>query len=189
MDGEIGRLLDELEARGDLDDTLIIVTADHGELFGELDLQEHQNCLHLALLQVPLFVRWPGQVPPDRRVGETVSLVDVPATILDLVDAAPARALPGHSLAPLWSGNATAPRSPAVSEVKKTLRRPVHWPASIGAMSSLLVDDLHFVVNHGDDTEELYDVRSDPEELENLVGSRAKDAERLRTALKDALSR
>ena len=188
LDNQIGLLLDEMAARGVLDETLVIITGDHGELFGEHNLQLHANCLYRPLLHVPLIVRYPTAVPGGVRVSEFVSLRDLPATVLDLVGIEPAGALPGHSLAPLWSGQATGPRSPALSVVSKMLNRSEEYlPAARGPMRSLFEDGLHYIYHETDKVEELYDVRADPAEAHNLIEQRPDAAARLRAALERAL--
>jgi arylsulfatase A-like enzyme len=86
QDGLLGRLFDGLEELGVKDDTLIIVTADHGEEFGEIDGRVgHQLSLSDYLLHVPLIVRLPGTVPAGRRVTSLSSTVDIFPTILDVL--------------------------------------------------------------------------------------------------------
>lgn len=188
IDQQIGLLADELTTRGILDETLLIITADHGELFGEHDLQEHGNSLYRPLVHVPLIVRLPAAVPNGMRVPEVVSLADIPATVLDLVGAVANSELPGHSLAPLWSGG-SAPRSPALSEVSKMLARAQHLPAARSAMKSIFLDNLHYIRHEADQTEALYDVHEDPAEEHNLIDSAPDAAARMRAALEAALAR
>ncbi len=88
-DAEIGRLLDALRARGDLADTIVIVTADHGESLGEQDYWfEHGRNVSEATVRVPLVVHWPAHVPGGPKAGVQdgdVSLSDVAPTLLDLL--------------------------------------------------------------------------------------------------------
>ncbi len=81
IDAEIGRLTSQLRARGELDRTLLVITSDHGELFGEHGLWEHTSNLYYKLLHVPLIVRWPGHVPAGETVDAEVSLRDLAATV------------------------------------------------------------------------------------------------------------
>ena len=80
LDHELGRLLAELRERGLLDDTLLIVTSDHGESLGEHGLMSHGNSLYLTLLRVPLVIVHPARIPAGRSIAEPVSLRDIPAT-------------------------------------------------------------------------------------------------------------
>jgi arylsulfatase A-like enzyme len=97
LDDETGRLLEALRSRGLLDNTIVIVTADHGEHFGEHDLYNHSNSLYQELLQVPLVIRVPSR--QDRvTIAEPVSLRDLPATIVELVGVPGPNPFPGRSL-------------------------------------------------------------------------------------------
>ena len=95
VDAEIGAFLDGLRERGLLEETLVIVTADHGDLFGEHGLYGHPRRLHEELLHVPMLV-----------LGDGVSsgVVEAPASTLDVVPTAldacgvPTESLPGRSL-------------------------------------------------------------------------------------------
>jgi len=84
VDRLVGQLLERLENGGVLDDTVVIVTSDHGESLGEHGLLDHMFSLHRTLLHVPLVVRAPGAMARGGVVTETVRLEDVPATVLDL---------------------------------------------------------------------------------------------------------
>ena len=85
-DHQVGRLLDLLEAAERLDDTLIVLTSDHGEAFYEHKRIGHKFSLHEEELRVPLLLRWPGRVPAGRRVDTLASLVDLVPTVLELSD-------------------------------------------------------------------------------------------------------
>src|SRR6185437_5517908 len=85
LDAALGRLFDELDRRGVMKDTLVIVTSDHGEEIGEHQLVGHGRSLYREELHVPLLMVKPGRVPSGKMVLEPVSLRDLPATIVDLV--------------------------------------------------------------------------------------------------------
>ena len=105
--GKIVQRLDELHLR---ENTLIVVTSDHGDAFFEHGLKGHQNDLYDEVLRIPLVVSWPGTVESGVRYGEQVSIVDVMPTILGLVGLpAPPEAL-GRDLAPLLRGERPADR-------------------------------------------------------------------------------
>lgn len=105
LDREVGRLLSGLEARGRLGDTVVVVTADHGE-----ELFEHGEPLHRQsyeeCMAVPLLVRAPGVAPAT--CGVPVSLVDLAPTVLELCGAPAVRAQ-GRSLVPLLTGGVLEP--------------------------------------------------------------------------------
>lgn len=172
IDAEIGRLTAELRARGELDRTLVVITSDHGELFGEHGLWEHTSNLYYKLLHVPLIVRWPGHVPSGENVGAEVSLRDLAATLSALAVPNDSSPFAGVSLAALWSGDstraATARRSAALALVEQGVRRDSTLPFARGDMVSLADSVWHFVRNNGTGEEELFRYRDDPAETDDL---------------------
>ena len=102
LDQKLGELFDELQHRGVFDHTLVVVTSDHGEGLGEHSLFFHGESLYRTEIRVPLLIVSPRQDRPV-NVGETISLRDLPATIVDLAGHGTAP-FPGRSLARLWRG-------------------------------------------------------------------------------------
>jgi len=173
LDEQIGRLLDTLRERGVLEQTIIVVTADHGEEFAEHGHVSHGNGLHFPALHVPLLIRWPqGGVPAMTQVETPVSLADVPATIVELATGAAASPLAGSSLAPLWRGEAAPGRSPILSELYWVPNQPEWYPVSGGNMRSLVRGRYHYIAGPNG-REELYDVAGDPFEARDLVADPA----------------
>lgn len=158
-DSMVGALLDGLQARGALDNTIVVVVADHGEHFGEHGLFKHGNSLFLELLHVPLLIRAPGRVPAGSRVGTVVSTRDVPATLLDLAGLTYAPMV-GTSLAPLWSGGDAGASSPALAEAEQPYNQFNRWPTSYGPMKAHVTDAHHFI-RRGDGREWIYRWRGD----------------------------
>ncbi|MBN1346649.1 MAG: sulfatase [Phycisphaerae bacterium] len=107
-DKYLGWVLDELGRRKLVDETMVIVMADHGEHFGEHGIVEHGNSLYEEAVRVPLVIHAPGCRPG--RCGSPVSLVDVFATILDFLGL-PARETSGCSLMPALAGEAPPERT------------------------------------------------------------------------------
>jgi arylsulfatase A-like enzyme len=177
MDEQIAYLLDELDRRGVLDDTWVIICGDHGEGLGEHDLFEHGESLYSTEIHVPLLMIPPKSLRVGHVVEAPVTLRDLPATIVDLVGLAEGTPFPGQSLAPLWR-DTTVPRSSRSDDVLSELPSPSpsdsshgRSPARRGPLFSLASGDFVYIRNGGDGTEELYDRRSDPKELSNLTRS------------------
>src|SRR5439155_321841 len=95
-DAQLGRLLESLRARGEIDRTLIVVAGDHGEGLGDHGERTHGMLLYDSTLRVPLVVKAPG-VAPTRR-DEAVSLVDIAPTILRAVGLAQPAEMKGRDL-------------------------------------------------------------------------------------------
>jgi arylsulfatase A-like enzyme len=98
-DAEIGRLYRRLVDRGLARRTVFVVTADHGEAFGEHGQKGHGASVYDEEAHVPPLLHAPGTLRPG-RVGRAVSLVDVAPTILELCSIPPDRAMQGRSLVP-----------------------------------------------------------------------------------------
>ena len=172
-DDGIGRLLDWLRQRGLYDETLIAVTADHGEEFFDHGCLGHTRTLYDELVRVPLVVREPGRGGGAKRVAAPVSLVSLTPTLLELlgVDAA-GRQFEEPSIAGLVWGDADEdPVARAVfSEVDF---RPdgsvVHRCPPTRADLRAVVRGRHKLIHDRlTDRYELYDLQSDPGEHEDL---------------------
>ncbi len=170
LDFQIDSLLTTLEQRGVLNNTIVIITSDHGEHFGEHGLIQHGNSLFLPLLNVPLVFYYPAGVPLGLKVQAPASLRDLAATVLDLAGV-PGSGVPGRSLME-WV------RSPRDSARRDTLYSAVDyhrllpkWPPSPvmrGDMRSIVLDSLHYIRN-GDGVEELFHLGRDSRETVNLA--------------------
>ncbi len=106
QDARLGELVESLEERGLLDDTLLIVCADHGEMLFEHGIAGHGKYPWEPLMRVPLVLRHPPTIEAGRRIGALVQLIDLAPSILELAGAAPQERFRGRSLAPLLSGEA-----------------------------------------------------------------------------------
>ncbi len=171
LDAHLGKLLGNLKRRGDLDNTIVIVTADHGEHFGDHGLFLHGNSLYEPLLHVPLVVVWPERVPAGVRVRAPVSLSGLPNTVLALTDSE--ATFPGTSWTPCW--NSSHQGEVIAAEIPSQARYPPchgHSPVAHGAMQALRDGDLKYI-HGGDGAEELYDLARDPQERNNLIGDPA----------------
>ncbi len=154
LDEQIGQLLDRLRQRGVLDNTLVIITSDHGEEFLEHGQMGHARGMWEEVLRVPLVVSFPGVVPAGTVVREPVTVRDIPATIEDLLSL-PRTGFAGGSLARHWA--ADAPKDEPILAHHRTVRSVVHgrW---------------HYIQD-GRKRERLFDLTTDPEEQHDLAGT------------------
>jgi arylsulfatase A-like enzyme len=108
-DLHVGRLLDLLAELGIRDQTLVILTADHGDEFFEHGRKGHERTLYEEVLHVPLIVSWPGGVPSGRVVTEPVSIMDVAPTVLWAAGLPPPPGMEGQALLPEISPDTRRP--------------------------------------------------------------------------------
>jgi arylsulfatase A-like enzyme len=174
LDEQVGKLTDDLVRRGLLERTWVIITADHGESFGEhLNVFGHGTSLYQTQLHVPLVVIPPGRDTSPGVVSQTVSLRDLAATIVDILNLKTGAPFPGESLARSWSPAATAggwPSSPALSEFVLTDLISPDTTASLAnrqAWASLAERDWIYIRGEGNAQEELFDMREDVAEIHN----------------------
>ncbi len=184
MDHEVGRILDELGRRGVLDHTVVIITSDHGEGFGEHGLEGHGNSLYRPELHVPLVIRYPAKVPAGQRVAIPASLVDLGATLFDLTGVRTSSPIGGVSLTRSWA-SATLSLSPVVAEVSAGINTEPSAPVSRGAMRALFDSTAHYIRN-GDGVEELYAYREDPDERRDVARTDTARVAALRAAARQA---
>jgi arylsulfatase A-like enzyme len=171
----LGVLLAELSKRGVLDDTLVIVTSDHGEHLGDHRLFFHGCSLYRQLVEVPLIIVDSKSLPAGRVVAEPVSLRTIPSTIVDLLALDDDRPFPGAPLTRYWRDN-TAHVGPLAEPLLMELGRPLYSanagrePAAKGPMQALVAAGQHYI-RSADGHEELFDLATDPEERFNLAAT------------------
>ena len=185
LDFHLDRLLSELERRGLLENTVVVITADHGEEFAEHGLFSHGNSLYLGSLQVPLLIIGPG-VAPGTVISTPVSLADLPATIGDLTGLGGSTPFPGRSLRRRWEDSTAAPEV-LFAEVRHAPKLPAWYPSTRGDVVAARVGSLRFIAN-SDGTEELFDVATDSLEQRDLSRDPARrdQVERLRALVDSA---
>ncbi|MGH7503099.1 MAG: sulfatase [Longimicrobiales bacterium] len=156
LDEQLGVLIDQLDRRGKLDNTILLITSDHGEEFNEHGQIGHGTNLYFWQLHVPLVLVAPGRAPAGVRVSEPVSLQDVPATIAQWLPGSEPPDFPGQSLERAWSGDhvGSYERLPPVAELSPGRNRA-------RVMRSIASDGLYYVRGI-DRSEELYDLANDP---------------------------
>lgn len=164
LDDRLRALFSALDRRALLDDTIVIVTSDHGEEFMEHGFVGHGFNLYHPTLHVPLIVSRPGQIPEGIRIRRPVGLQDLPATIMELAGFGDGAPFVGGGL--LATASDTLGPAPVLSELTVASARdetPPPWNHR-----SLVWGDLHYIRTDGP-TEELFDLGTDPWESRNLV--------------------
>ncbi len=180
-DARLGEFIGRLDEKGLLDNTIVVVTADHGEEFFEHGHFRHRGTLYQDLIHIPLIIRMPG-APAGLRIDEPVSQVDILPTLLDLLGQPVPEGLDGRSLADyVRGGRPAAPPTPLFSHIDRYLH----------GRTGLREGQLKIV--HSDTTDardepasiewELFDLKQDPDETHNLAADRVSDLDSLRRRL------
>jgi arylsulfatase A-like enzyme len=169
VDAQIGRLVRALSARGLYDDTLLVVTADHGESFGEGGEVTHGKTLREPEARPFLLVRYPGHVAP-RDVEVPVSHLDILPTVIDLLGLPPYPGYQGRSFA---DARAYAKERRGVFLTMQGIR----------SMDALVCYPWKLVDNRTGRRLELYHLAHDPAERHNLADMRPRIARALRAVL------
>jgi arylsulfatase A-like enzyme/Tfp pilus assembly protein PilF len=164
VDAQVGRLVSALETAGSLDHTIVCVVADHGEGLGEHGEAEHGFFLYDSTLHVPWILRLPEHQHAGTVVAEQVRGVDVLPTLAALAGAAPPSGIDGESVAPLIEGRA---RRDPPSSYAETFYPKLHFGWS--DLRAVRAGDWKYI---DAPKPELYDVRRDAAEHQNLVDAR-----------------
>jgi arylsulfatase len=165
VDEAFGKVVKALEDTGQLDNTLLIFTSDHGETMGDHGLV-HKGCrFSEGLAHVPLIFSWPARIRGGMRRKALVELTDIVPTILDALALPLPGYLHGRSLYPLMTDSARPDRHRefARSEYHDALDLPSHSHANM-----LRNERYKLVHYHGNPAGELYDLQRDPDEFTNL---------------------
>jgi arylsulfatase A-like enzyme len=177
-DAKFGRFLAEFERLGLADNTLVVVTSDHGTEFCEHGRFDHGFTLYQEQLHVPLFIHLPGQ-RGGKFIDGRSSSIDVMPTLLDLLDADmpedARRQMRGASLVPALTGGPIPRDAFAETDYRDYTHK----------RSLLTADGRKLVVTLETGARELYDLNADPGEMNDLAGTRPVEAEELKKRLYD----
>ncbi len=172
-DQQLSRIVANLKQRGGWDDTLAIVTADHGQGLGQHGWPTHGPLLYEEAVRVPLIVRWPGHIPSGRRVAFPTGLIDLLPSVLGLLDLEIPAGLRGHDFSKVWTGESEGDPKPVFFqreeyEGHEVKSRSATIPVA-GAKWGVRHGRWKLIVAPDEQTLELYDLVADPGELENVA--------------------
>lgn len=163
VDHQVGRLLDGLASLGLEEDTLVVLTSDHGEEFYEHGKKTHRTQLYRESVHVPLVFSWPGRLPAGGKIDGPVGLVDLVPTIAALADIPGPQSTSGRDLSAVLRGETPNKEMVYVSELKVFQNgQPIpdrHTGLRRGTLHCLVVTD-HAGVRRGT----VYDVSTSPGE-------------------------
>jgi N-acetylglucosamine-6-sulfatase len=173
VEESMGRILKTLEETGQLDNTIIVFTSDNGFALGEHGRVDKRT-MYEESIRVPLLVRYPRLVPAGKTVDQMVLNVDLAPSLLDLCGMPPLKKIHGHSWRPLLEGRTEGwrtswhysynyesefPYTPNVRGVRTDRWKYIHYPHGDGGADRY--------------TAELYDLKNDPLERNNLINDPA----------------
>lgn len=185
MDQEVGRLLKALGPLGLEDNTLVVVTGDHGEGLDQRGHWHHGIHVYEEGVRVPLIVRWPGRSPTGLRVTAPTSLVDLAPSLLAASQTPPEPSFGGRNLADVLKGGPTPdPGSPIwLYRRHYAPGDSVQEAQASGEQWALRRGQWKLIIGESEGVLELYDLLADPKEENNLASERKEVALRLQTEL------
>jgi choline-sulfatase len=156
----VGKVLDQLAALGLNENTVVIYTADHGDMMGGHRMFTKGFAFYEPAIRIPLIIRAPSGGPPGRKVHGAVSNIDFLPTTLELLGLPPARGIEGRSLVPFWHGAAKGRAAVFGGEGfegddRLVMIRTTQWK----------------LTRYDEGGGELYDLERDPNELDNLIAN------------------
>lgn len=168
VDESLGRVMDVLRERGELDSTLIIYMGDNGFAFGEHGLIDKRTAYEESM-RVPMLARCPELFGGGKTITEVVANLDIMPTVLETAGVTPPAGIDGRSFLPILQGRKT--------EWRDSLLYEYFWERNFPqtpTMHALRTDRYKYIRYHGIwDLDELYDLQEDPLELRNLIAEPA----------------
>ncbi|MDE2829141.1 MAG: sulfatase-like hydrolase/transferase, partial [Gemmatimonadota bacterium] len=169
IDAQVGRLVGVLEEQNMRDNTIVVFMSDHGELLGDHGCTE--KCLmYEASVRVPCLLSWPSTLPAGLRVTTPLAGVDLMPTLLDLANEALPEKIDGRSVADaILNGRQPKPQ-PIFAEIAS--QEAVYWGSTEReqfAAHVMNLDGRWKYIRNRFDIDELYDLETDPGEMQNLA--------------------
>jgi len=178
VDFLIGSIMRKIREKNILGRTLVVIAGDHGEAFGEKGEAGHGVFLYDMTLRVPLILLAESHLPSIKTIPARVRLIDVMPTILDMVNLTPPPGIQGTSLVPFIQGKKKTDLDTVIETVYP--KENFNW-APLGGLISGRWKYIRAP------KEELYDLRADPAESQNLFSTRPKEAAELRAGLEKSI--
>lgn len=174
VDRSVAKILKALDESGKADNTIVVFTSDHGELMGDHGILG-KTLMYEASVRVPLLIRAPMLCRQQRRVRGNFSHIDLVPTLMDLMGQATDAGMQGRSRVPVLRGDETLEDNDVFIEWNGADGHPPH---SIGEaepngsmahpLRTVITSDYWKLSLYGKGQGELYDLKSDPHEMENL---------------------
>ncbi|MBP6964423.1 MAG: sulfatase [Armatimonadetes bacterium] len=180
VDDSVGRVLETLEEKGILDDTVVAFAGDNGFFQGE-HRKGDKRLMYEESIRIPWLIRYPKLIKPGTKIEQMTLNIDLGPTFLDLAGAKAPSTMQGRSMAPLFDGKRHPWRKSFLYEYFRE-----DFQAGIPTMLGVRTEDMKYVSYPDiEDIEELYDLKADRFEMDNLSQNprRASDVRRMRVEL------
>lgn len=168
VDESLGRLMELLKEKGQLDNTIIVFTSDHGYWYGEHGLNDERRLAYEESIRIPFLIRYGRAVPAGTSRGEMVQSIDLAPTLLQWAGCKPGPYINGNSLIPVINGQPTGWRTRVFIEYYSD----TVFPRIVNMGYKAMRNERYKYIHYTDlpDADELYDLSTDPYELKNLIG-------------------
>ena len=171
VDESLGKLMDVLQEKDQLDNTIVVFTSDHGYWYGEHGLNEERRLAYEESIRIPLLIRYGRAVKAGTRKDEMVQSIDLAPTLLQWAGTVPGPFINGRSMVTLLNGRVDDWRTSILVEYYSDTVFPRIVNMGYKAVRNERYKYIWYTELPGAD--ELYDLQSDPYELKNLAGDPA----------------
>ena len=176
VDDYVGRLVKKLEDEGQLENTLIVITGDHGLQMGEHGMHKKRN-FYEQTVKVPFIISLPSRLPKGKVIREQVETIDMMPTLLELIGADYPKEIPGNSLMPLIDGKTDSWRPVVFSEIDHARSFYPELRVNSGRRIMVRTKDWKMIYFRDSRVEDpdgaLYDLKNEPNETRNLFEDEA----------------
>jgi N-acetylglucosamine-6-sulfatase len=169
VDDGLGEILRELEASGQLANTMLVFTGDHGYFYGEHGLNDERRLAYEESIRIPLVARYPARIRPGSTAAQMALSIDMAPTVLELAGVAAPQQMQGRSLVPLFRGPTPQWRSSFLVEYYSDTVFP--RILKMGYQSLRTERWKYIRYRELQNMDELYDLRADPYEMRNLIAA------------------
>jgi N-acetylglucosamine-6-sulfatase len=169
IDEGLGSILKTLENKGELDNTIVVFTSDHGYWYGEHCLDLERRLAYEEAIRIPMLVRYPPLIKAGIKPKQMVLSIDLAPTLLEIAGQTPGSHLHGKSWIPIFKNKASKWRSSFLVEYYSDTVFPRIFKMGYKAVRDNRYKFIHYVDLNG--MNELYDLKKDPYELHNLIGN------------------
>jgi N-acetylglucosamine-6-sulfatase len=169
IDEGFGKIVAQLEKTGELDNTVIVFTSDHGYWYGEHGLNEERRLAYEEGIRIPLLIRYPTKIKAGTRYSDMVLNIDLAPTIIEMAGGRPDGAIQGKSMVPILENRQQKPfRSSFLIEYNTDSV----WPRTVNMGYKAIRTDRYKYIRYNEleGMDEFYDLKKDPFELNNLIG-------------------